>query len=260
MAENLGFLGMETYSSFEYCYDKNYRTLADVAWNNSTIDDMAEFNVRYAYRNYPDETARAVSVFDGMFDAMKDETGEMYMNRACYKLDYYFYCYRQAELKLKDFPGGAYKLLTEKGEEFIPYLEYLKQKSAPAVEFFRDTKNPSKINSMWLLTARQYYVLADEYLTIYGLYKSYNEGLADKEEVIRELTRLIAERESLMLLAEEVRLPATSYTYLRNMSVFRQYMIDLLDYFKRESNAGRRPKLDVTDLSYAMSDKFEFLR
>jgi hypothetical protein len=221
---------------------------------------MAEFNARYAYQNYPGETSRAIHVFNGMFDAMKDETGVMYMNRACYKLDYYFYCYRLAGGAIKDFPGGAFKLISEKEDEFVPYLEYLKQKSAPALEFFSTSKNPSKVNSIWLLTAKQYYTLADEYLTLWGLYKSYNAGIAYEAEVIRELTRLIAAREDLMLLAEEVRIPATSYTYLRNMSVFRQFMIDLLDYFKREMAEGRRPRLELTDLSYAMTEKFEFLR
>jgi hypothetical protein len=112
----------------------------------------------------------------------------------------------------------------------------------------------------WLLTAKQYYALADEYLTLYGLYKDYNASLTDAHAVIRELTRLIKQREDLMLLAENVRIPANSYTYLRNMTVFRQFMLDLLPYFKNEVKAGRKPKLDMTDLSYISSKAFEFLR
>lgn len=260
MAKDLKFEGMETYSSFEYCYDKNYLTLADVSWNNSGIDDMADFNERYAYRNYPDNTAKAITVFNGLFDAMKDETGEMYMNRACYHFDYYFYCYRLAELKVKNFPGGAFSKIKEDEEKYLSYFEYLKQKSAPAVEFFENSKHPSRINSIWLLTSKQYYQLADEYLTLWGLYKTYNDGTADEYEVIRELERLIHAREELMLLAENVRIPATSYTYLRNMSVVRQYMLDLLAYFKKEISLGKKPLLDLTDLSYATGKTFDFLR
>ncbi len=259
MAAGLGFEGMETYSSFEYCYDKNYLTLADVAWNNSTIDGIDEFNDRYAYRNYPEDSAKAATVFNGMFDAMKDETGEMYMNRICYHFDYYFYCYRKAGNELKDFPGGAFKKIIEKESTYIPYFEYLKQKSAPAVEFFENAR-PTKNNQNWLLTAKQYFVMADEYLTLYGLYKSYNAGCADEYAVLCELQRLLRQREALMLLAESVRIPATSYTYLRNMSVFRQVLIDLSDYFKRTISSGEKPKLDLADLSYAMSERFEFLR
>jgi hypothetical protein len=71
---------------------------------------------------------------------------------------------------------------------------------------------------------------------------------------------LIAAREKLMLLGEETRLPANRYTYLRNMSVFRQFMLDLLQYFKQEMAAGRRPMFDVTDWSRVESRAARFLR
>jgi len=259
-AKELSFEGMETYSSLEYCFDKNYLTLADVAWNNGTIDDKAEFDERYAYRNYPENTAKAVNVFDGLFEVMRDERGVSYVNRACRLFDYYFYSYRTNELELKDFPGGVYKMIKGDEKTYIGYLEFLKEKSMPALKFFENSKNSSQINNTWLLTSMQYYCMADEYLTLYGLDKSYNTGLADVFEVIRELERLIAQREKLMLLAENVRIPANSYTYLRNMSVFRQFMLDMLCYFKREAQNGRKPVLDVTDWKYVQSKAAEFLR
>ena len=260
-AMELSFEGMETYSSLEYCYDKNYLTLADVAWNNSGIDDRAEFDERYAYRNYPNNSAKALNVFEELFEAMRDETRENYLNRVCHRFEYYFYCYRSRDtLEIKDFPGGAYKLLKDKEETFLPYLEYLKEKAMPAVEFFKNSGNSSQLNDVWLLISTHYYCIADEYLTIYGLYKSYNKGLADEFEVIRELERLVAQRERLMLLAEKVRIPANSYTYLRNMTVFRQVMLDLLRYFKNEVKGGRKPKLDVTDWKYVQSRAVDFLR
>ena len=134
------------------------------------------------------------------------------------------------------------------------------ENAAPAVEFFVNSGNVSLINSIWLLTSMHYYALSDEYLTIYSLYKDYNSDKCDAAKVINELERLISQREKLMLLAEEVRIPPNRSTYLRNMSVFRQYMLDLRDYFKKTLEIGKKPKLDVMDLSYAMSSKFEFLR
>lgn len=260
-AKDLSFEGIESYSSFEYCYDKNYLTLADVAWNSDGIDNIDEFNERYAYRNYPENAAKAANVFDGLFDIMKDETGEMYMNRVCFKFEYYFYGYRQGEEhRVQNFPGSAYKLFSEDEKSFTAYFEYLKQKAMPAVKFFENSGVSSKENDMWLLTSKHYYTVADEYLTLYGLYKSYNDGKADGFEVIRELDRLIMQREKLMLLAENVRIEATQYTYLRNMSVFRQFMLDLRDYFKKELSCGRKPKLDLLDLSYATGKTFDFLR
>ena len=259
-AMELSFEGMESYSSLAYCYDKNYLTLADVAWNNACIEDRAEFDLRYAYRNYPGETPAALHAFRGMFEVMRDPEGESYIHRFCRKLEYYFYGYRQKDLSLKDFPGGAYQLIRENEALYIPYLESIREKVAPALAFFKESRNPSRINSIWLLTAMQYDCQADEYLTLYRLDADYNKGLVDAFAVVEALERLIAARERVMLLAEDVRIPANTYTYLRNMSVFRQFMLDLLRYFKQELSAGRTPKLDVLDWSYVQSRTAEFLR
>ncbi len=259
-AKDLCFEGMESYSSLAYCYDKNYLTLADVAWNNAEIENMADFDARYAYRHYPEECDAAVPVFKGMFDAMRDETGKSYMNRLCRKFDYYFYGYRGKDLSLKEFPGGAYKLIREKEDEYLPYLEYIKENTLPALRFFKTCREPSHINNIWLLTAMQYYCMANEYLTLYRLDGAYNAGQIEPLEVIRTLEELILRREEIMLLAEDVRLPANRYTYLRNMSVFRQYMLDLLRYFKQEVAVARKPHLDVCDWSHVESRAAAFLR
>ena len=261
LAKKLSFEGIESYSSMEYCYDKNYLTLADVSWNDNEIEKIDEFNERYAGKYYPEKAVQAAEIFNGLHNIMKDETRESYINRACYKLEYYFYGYRNKQTGLpKDFPGGVYKLIAENEKEYTHYLKFLKENAAPAVEFFVNSGNVSLINSIWLLTSKHYYALSDEYLTIYSLYKDYNSDKCDAAKVINELERLISQREKLMLLAEEVRIPPNRSTYLRNMSVFRQYMLDLRDYFKKTLEIGKKPKLDVMDLSYAMSSKFEFLR
>jgi len=259
MAKGLGFEGVESYSSYEKCYDKNYLTLADVSWNSDNVDNMAEFDERYAYRHFRDNVNGAVDAFRLLFDIMRDETGEMYMNRACYKLDYYFYCYRR-EGKIHNFPGEAYKLISENEETFVNYLDFLKTKATAALQYFENCGQSSEICDIWRLTAKQYVTLADEYLTLYGLNKAYDKGEVTPLHVLAELGRLLKNREEIMLLAENTRIPATSYTYLRNMSVFRQYILDLKIYFEKEINEGRRPKLDMLDLQYATGEKFKFLQ
>lgn len=261
LAKKLSFEGIESYSSMEYCYDKNYLTLADVSWNDNEIENSDEFNERYARKYYPEKSVQAAEIFGKLHNIMKDETRELYINRACYKLEYYFYGYRNKQTGLpKEFPGGVYKLIAENEKEYTHYLNYLKENSAPAVEFFANSGNVSSINSIWLLTSMHYYALSDEYLTIYSLYKDYKAGRCDAAKVINELERLIPQREKLMLLAEETRIPANRGTYLRNMSIFRQYMLDLCEYFKKTLEKGKKPKFDIMDLSYAMSERFEFLR
>ena len=263
LAKERGFEGMETYSSFEYCFDKNYRTLADVAWNAEEAEKLEAFDLRYAHRFYPDDTAKAVDAFRAMADIMKDESRQMYMNRICYRFEYYFFCYRRGDknhIIHQNFPGDAFKRLAEEESVYIPYFDYLKEKSALALNFFENNSNHSLINSIWQLTARHYYTVSDEYLSLYGMQKAYDQGLADDYTVIKELERLISQREQLMELAEEVRIPATAYTYLRNMSMFRQFMLDLLAYFKAEHAAGRKPVLNLMDLSYVTGKEFEFIR
>ena len=77
---------------------------------------------------------------------------------------------------------------------------------------------------------------------------------------MRELDRLIKQREQLMLLAENVRIEATQYTYLRNMSVFRQFMLDLINYFKKEISCGRKPEFNMLNADYVTGKAFDFLR
>ena len=258
-AADLAFEGMESYSSLAYCYDKNYLTLADVSWNNAMIDERAELDERYAYRNYPGAIAGAMQALDAMFHVMRDETGRSYINNLCRKLDYYFYGYRNKDGSLKDFPGGAYKLIRENEAYYLPYLANVKEKAALARAFFAKAE-ASQMNQQWLLSAMQYEQMADEYLTLYHMDKAYNGGEMTPDAVICKLEGLIAAREKLMLLAEQVRIPANRYTYLRNMSVFRQYMLDLLRYFKQEMAAGRRPYFDVCDWSHVESRAAAFLR
>ena len=116
------------------------------------------------------------------------------------------------------------------------------------------------MNDIWIINAKHYVVTTDEYLTLYDLYKRYNKEEVDAFKVISELERLILQREKLMKLIEITRIPATAHTYLRNMSVYRQYMIALKEYFKKEMESGRRPKLDLKNLSYANSPETDFLR
>ena len=263
VAQRHGFEGVESYSSLEYCYDKNYRTVADVSWNASGVDDPEEFDRRYAELFYGDKASGAIDALRAMSDIMKDESRKSYINRACKKLEYYFYCYRNnyftSETGLHLFPDEAYGLIRENESEYIPYLDYLRQKSLAAANFFENCGIKSRINMIWLLTAKHYYALSDEYLTLYGLENEYNSGGINAFEVIFEAERLLKQREVLMYMAENVRMPATSYTYLRNMSVFRQILTDLIAYFKNAVSKSEIPCFDMKNFKNIASKTLEFL-
>ena len=103
-------------------------------------------------------------------------------------------------------------------------------------------------------------MISDEYISIYRAWKAYKDGTLSEFEMKSLLDRLISQREELMLLAEDTRIKATSYTYLRNMSVFRQYMIDLRDFIETEIAEGRKPEFDITDLRNITGEKLRFLQ
>ena len=260
LAKRHNFEGIESYSSFEHCYDKNYLTLADVSWNTDNVDDMEEFDIRYAYRHFRDNIPGALEALKAMHEIMIDETHEIYMNRVCYKFDYYFYGYKKADKDYpQNFPGDAFKLICDDENTYLSYMEFLKQKSSVAKAFF-DSNKPSRINKIWRLISSHYYVIADEYISVYRAWKAYKDGIVNEFEIKAILDRLIAQREELMLLAEDTRIKATSYTYLRNMSVFRQYLIDLRDFVEAEIASGRKPEFDITDLRNITGERFKFLQ
>ena len=270
-----GFEGTDAYGTFDYSFDKNFYVIADLSWNVGEVDNVEGFEFRYASMYYPKNTERALTAFRAMRDIMIDEAHNHFQNRMNRWLEYYNFSYRVIRkdeegnelrdengnriLDLKNFPGDTFDRLIRSDRVDIAFLETVIKNSDLAIKFFENSGRCDKINDTWLLTCRHYNRIADEYLSILGAWRDYERG-GDAFAFITELNRLINEREKLMAFAECAKGRAQSYVYLRNMSIFRQYIVDLRDYFEREVNAGRRPKLDLTNLDYAMSDKFRFLR
>ncbi len=234
VADKHGFESMIAYGTYDLCFDKNFLTLSDVAWNKSTVDDAEGFDKKYALRTYPKAPHEALSALRSLGDIMMDDSRSCYFNRLLKYFDYYFYSYRVgAERTLKSFPGGAFQVLHEKKDELVPYLMKVREKAGDALSFFETAPTASRIHDQWLLTARHYYAVADEYLTVYNLWQAYNDGAADTVQIVNELKRLIAQREKLMAFAELVKIRSAGYTYLRNMSLVRQFLIDLCAHFEK---------------------------
>ncbi|MBR4881195.1 MAG: hypothetical protein IKU19_04635, partial [Clostridia bacterium] len=61
---------------------------------------------------------------------------------------------------------------------------------------------------------------------------------------------------SFMATVEDTRIEANSYVYLRNHSIMRQAFVDIRDHFADSDE----PKLDLTDLRYCLSERFNKLR
>jgi hypothetical protein len=163
-------------------------------------------------------------------------------------------------LTLKNYPGECFRRLIESDRVEVGYLEMVRRYAKDALGFFENSGRDDLFNDTWILTVRYYDCTADEFLTVLGLYREYNDGIIGADRVIAELDRLVRQREALMSFSEDVKVLFNQPTFLRDMTVVRQWLIDLRDYFLRETKAGRVPKLDVLNLDYAMSDTFRLLR
>lgn len=260
-SKSLGFESFSSYASPDKSFDKNFKTLADVAWNVEGTKDPEEFNVRYANINFPEDVEGAVRALRSMKLIMENDLRASYMNRMLTVFDPYIYSYRyKGDTAPQNYPGKAYSRIKEDEKNLLSYLSFIYEKATGAYEYFNNSKTASAINKVFLTTALTYKSRADEFLTLYRLEKSYNEGLSSAFEVIRELERLLSQKERLMALAEEYKSEANANVFLRNASMERQYMLDLKNYFKAELSCGNRPTLNLSDLTYATGKALEFLR
>ncbi len=259
IAYKLGYEGIEAYSSFDYCFDKNFLYQAELAWNTSMLEKQEDFNQRYAYRLYPGSYDKAVQVLETMHELMKRDAAKNYIDDT---FEYYLHGYLKAGLPYpRNYPGEAFEVLFDDEKTYIPYLETVRAKAKYAVDFFKNECGAGHwLNDVWLLMAKHYYVVANEYLTLASLHKSYNSNTTDAFHLLSAVEGLLEARERVMKLAETVKIEANQYMFLRNMSISRQYLCDLRNYVKDCIAKGEKPKLDVTDLNYTNSEIFYFLR
>lgn len=261
MAKELMFEGIESYGSYDLCYDKNYLTLSDVSWNSDEADKTDDFNLRYARRVWPGNTEGAIKALDSMSEIMIDDTHEEFLNRVCHFLDYYYYSYDRPGLPYpQNFPGVAFERIKAEEKEYISYFEKIKEKSKYALDFFETSGEVTLINSTWCLGAKHYYAIADEYLTLFYLNRAYNDEKTDEMEIIAELDRLISQRESLMEMAENVKCGHNIPLYLRNMTVFYLMLTDLRNAFASAMKNGEKPIWNITDWSGITGKALDFVR
>lgn len=256
-AKELNFEGIESYGAYEECFDKNFCYSADLSWNMDTVDDGESFNMRYAAMAFPGKEKEAAEALELMSKIM---TVNLSKNWCLFALEYYYsYSNLPSEPPYPcNFPENAFKRVLEDEETFNKYLNETRDNAAKAASFFAE--NNSHISHVWHLTAKHYEVLCDFYATMLKAYYDYKGENISANDLLYEIERLICNEENLMELAETVRIEANSYTYLRNMSIFRQFLLDIKKYLKTEIKAGRKPEFDITNLSNIKSDVYDYIR
>ncbi|MBO5369711.1 MAG: family 20 glycosylhydrolase [Clostridia bacterium] len=253
-AKELGLEGIEPYGAYEESCDKNFRYSADLSWNADTADDMEHFNNRYVASLFggSKEASQALEIIQKLMSA------DVVRNKSLRILEYYFYGYLRAEKPYpRHFPEEAFNEILANEEEFSKYLNETHAQSSKAAELL-EKGSAGYMSDVYLLIAKHYQALTDLYLTLTGLYKSYDS--VSPETFKFEIGRLIDGWEDVMKLAENVRMEGNSYLYLRNMSIFRQFLVDLQNYICAETADGRKPKFDITNFEHINSELYFSIR
>lgn len=251
LADKMDFEGIEPYGAYEECFDKSFSYSSDLSWNPSTADNIDNFNKRYAKKIFPDNSSEALKVLSDMQSIMfmiGDFEGNFIGN-----LDYYRkYSYTA---NLVPYPDDAFKTILENPKKNMQYLGDVYTKATSAIDFF--DKCPSRLGEVWKLIAMQYSTYSDIFYTLCSLYLKSQSGEDIEVSLNAEVKRLLDRQNKLMYSAENIRIKATSYALLRNMSIMRQFLIDL---YNSVLERGSDFELDITNFQGILSKVFSFLR
>lgn len=257
IAREMGYEGMEAYTLFEYCYDRNYRYLSQLCWNTSRIPHKDDFHESYACKHYPNDLQDAMQALSQMRDIMASVD---YCTPELLKLDYYNYSYVQdGQPYPRRFPEELFEKLLEKKDWYLEYFNHVKTKSEEALTFFKKIRHNGNteqwINDAWLLTALTYYTVCEEYIVLLGIH-----GIESEPGVLlSKIDNLIRSRELLMRTVENTRIKATQYQCLRDMTIYRQILLDLHDIIALHLG-DKKIRIDLTRLDAVKSPIYYFLR
>lgn len=258
ISERNNFEGLIAYGAFEYCYDFNYRVLAECAWRGTEAQNADKLLENYALQNFEADANSAYCALKNIQDISIGRYSGL--NYCANFLEYYTSCYLQRNLEYpQDYPANAMRKINEEEEKYLPYLKETLLKAESAYRYFSSCDYSDKA-SIWKLIAFTYKALCDEYLNLYTMDKAYKDGLIDESRYIAELDRLICQRDEVIALLEDVRIEANTYTAARDMTVLRQFMLDLKDYIETEVKENRKPQPDVLQFGKYLSDYSKFLR
>lgn len=255
LAKKHGFEGIESYSSFEYCFDRPFMYQAELSWNSSQISEYRSFLDKYAAARFPHAQEEAKEILDIMEELTTNDTKVNRMN----SLEYYWYTYvAEGEPYPRNFHGSVYSKIENDKESYLEYFDSVIKKASKAMKFF--SSKVGKWYEVWYAIADHYYTYALGYATVSRMHDDYEAGRIDASRVAAELDRLIEAQESFMKCVEQTRIEANSYVYMRNHSITRQFYIDLRDYFTAAAEKGEHPEFKIDDFGYCLSERYAKLR
>jgi len=252
-AKKYGFEGIESYSSFEYCYDRTFKYQADLSWNINELENREFFYDRYAYDFCPEDYEKAKAALNSTRIIMEALLAPNYMNQ----LDYYWFSYKGLRDKEypTNFPGANLAKVNENYELYGNYCKNTMAEAKKAIEFFKNNrKSDAFMNDTWLTIAMHYYNNCNFFLTVVDLYRA---G-ASKCEIYTAFKELLEKQEEFMLVSEKSRIEANMYIYQRNHTIIRQFILDVLKYC--EETPDDEFKFEIGNMKYLNTDVYSAIR
>lgn len=256
LAQQHGFEGMEAYSSFDYCHDRSYRYMAELAWNIDTLEKQPEFLKRYAAFAFPGsgDDEEALLLMADMTNNLRQDgnPGAALM----YQLDYYTYSYVAADKPYpRRFPEEVFEKLHSNLSMYEAAFRRIRAQATRALTLFGRVEQNDYLTQTWRAIALHYQVVADEYLGLLALEKE-----TDAQKAAVSLKKLLESRESLMLTAEKTRIKANQLMYLREQSIYRQILCDLLAHAEKLAAENKPCHVDLTHLDGITGEALRALR
>ena len=247
--------GIFAYTTLDYGYDYLYGLLAECAWNPGAVKEE-EPVARYAKRVFPKQSEKAADILKKAYKYWQSssEVSSKAMN-----LQYYGSSYHLIGVEYpQDYPANKFKLIEEKKDEFLPYLENCIRDMSEVYNWFNDNTT-SWQGDVMKHNALNYVVVCDYFYTLYTAAQKYNAG-GEIDEFVSEANRLIEQIDKLIKLTQQVRIKGNQYTICRNLSIKRQALCDLLDYIDRETAKDVRPEINIFEFKKYLSDFSWYLR
>ena len=256
LAKKHGFEGIESYSSFEYCFDRPFAYQSQLSWNIGTLEDGDGFRARYAASRFPSDPAPAERVLGIMEDLTTNDTKPNRMNG----LEYYWYTYvAEGEPYPRKFHESIYKKILDDYDSYMEYFEDVIEKADECKAFFG--RFDTEAAKTWYAIADHYGTYASTYQTVAALYKNYPGFTADDlDAALDQLALTIGEFEGFMANVEETRIEANSYVYMRNHSITLQFLCDIYDYLEDNFTDGAVPEFKLENTDDYLSDRYRDLR
>ena len=262
-AEELGFDGMISYSTYEPCLDYNYAFLSESCWADIPGVEEAPiaFAEKYFEKNYPDNTKDALDSWMHIRHRLHPYN---YKEKPPANSEFaqYVYSYKKAGL---DYPRNHIAEIMAKIDSdparYVGYLTELNARATKAYEFFTSDKaTPSHINENIITTVAEPMSYSAEALTLYRIYKDSPTGKLQNGEILELVKKLIRARKAQMLRIENSRLESIRHQTLRMMTLNLEYLWELLCKVEEAIAAGEQFVYDPEAALDRTAPVFKFLR